>query len=457
MMPMGTTLSRWTMSYFGAALIFLLLAESLLTAGMWQPSLGVAEPRALIIVHSTTIGWLGLLMIGALLQFAPVITGLNLPAGNLGLACLVGIVLGLTLLLSGFGLIEAGSSLAGAAMSAAALTLAFSILSIAAVLFSVLWQGRRAHQASPLVLMGIASLAVTATLGAGFAVTMSGVVTVPAVVFYVTEAVPLHASFGLVGWMTFAAIGVSYKLLPMFLLSQDMKMSSFLRWSGMGIVGLLGAASVCLVFDPSAAQRLFLLAALVLVSPVTVYIAQLFIAYRRRRRKTLELNASGSLPAFVLLGVSVALFPLALVLDARQNVLIGISYLFVFGWLSGLGLAQLLKIVPFLTWIEAFGPLLGRRPTPRLGDLVSSARSAVWLAGFYAAVIGAASAIALGSDSLFRFAAAFQFVSTAALAIELARARALSGVAPETKASPFQHPAFFFAANHRGDANGSAS
>ncbi|MDV4183771.1 hypothetical protein R1521_35590 [Rhizobium brockwellii] len=146
MIPMGTSLSRWTMSYFAAALFFLLFAEGLLTAGGWSPSLDLAEPRSLIIVHSTTIGWLALLMIGALLQFGPVLTGLELPKGSLGLVVLCGMVVGLVLLLSGFGLTGAGSALAGPVMCAAGATLAVSFLSIAAALFSLLWRGRHAHE-----------------------------------------------------------------------------------------------------------------------------------------------------------------------------------------------------------------------------------------------------------------------------------------------------------------------
>jgi hypothetical protein len=457
MMPVGKTLSRWTMSYFGAALFFLVFAEGLLSAGSWAPSSNVAEPRALILVHSIAIGWLGLLMIGALLQFTPVLTGVKLPTERFNAPCLAGLIVGTGLLLFGFHLIEVGSSAAGLTMVAASLTLAVSLLSIGSTLFLSLWRGRKAHAASPFVLIAISCLAVTVVLGSLFAVTISGVVDASAVIEFVISAVPYHGSFGLVGWMTFAAIGVSYKLLPMFLLSEDMKRPRIVLGTGSLAMAGLALAAIATMFAPETARRIFLIASLLFQLTAAAYLAELFRTYRLRHRKVLELNTSGSLPAFAFLGVSVPMFALALAFRAEPKIVTAIGYLFVFGWLTGLGLAQLLKIVPFLTWIEAFGPLLGRRPTPRLGDLVSERRAAVWLSIFYVAVVLAAAAIAGGSDQAFRVAAVLQTFSTVAIAVELVLARALANVDPATKTAPFQQPALFVAAKYKGNANGPAS
>lgn len=446
MMPVGATLSRWTMSYFGAALFFLLLAEGMLSAGIWAPSSAIDEPHALIIVHCITIGWLGLLMIGALLQFTPVLTGLSLSTGRLDLPCLAGSVAGLGLLLFGFRLIDAGSGAAGPVMVAASWVLLVSLLSIGFVLLSGLWRGRAAHDAAPLVVIGMACLAVTLALGAVFAVTVSGLTETAGIIAFVANAVPFHASFGLAGWMTFAAIGVSYKLLPMFLLSDDMKRSPFIRGIGLLAAGTVAAATLSTAFAPVLGQRLFLFGSLLFQLPVAAYLADLFSIYRTRRRKILELNMAGSLPAFVLLALSVPMLAIALASDAAPQVFAAIGYLFVFGWLTGFGLSQLLKIVPFLTWIEAFGPLLGRRPTPRLAELINGRRAAAWLGIFYLAVIAAAVAIALGSDAAFHLAAIAQTFSTAALAIELVLARSLANVDPATKGAPFQPPALLSAA-----------
>lgn len=446
MMPVGTTLSRWTMSYFGAALSYLLLAECLLAAGVWTPSLGIAEPGALAIVHAVTLGWLLLLMIGSLLQFAPVLTGNDRPAGRFDLIVFVGMVAGPALLMLGFHLISLGSSAAGLVMIAASVTLSLSIAAVSMSLSALLWRGRRVHAASLIILVGIGCLLVTTAFGALFALTISGLIEAPAVVAYGVEAVAFHASFGLGGWMTFAAIGVSYKLLPMFLLSSDMCKAQLVRRSSTLAVLLLSTAAIGTPVAPDFARAVFLSAAVLFALIVAAYLFEICRTYRARRRPALELNTLGSLPAFAMLGLSVSLLAVSLFLHAETRIVSAIVYLFVFGWLTGFGLAQLLKIVPFLTWIEAFGPLLGRRPTPKLGELINGRRAGVWLGLFYFSIVGAAIALCLGSDTGFRMFAVVQTASTFALIGELVLARTLANVPPRIKSAPFHKPALFVAA-----------
>jgi hypothetical protein len=105
------------------------------------------------------------------------------------------------------------------------------------------------------------------------------------------------------------------------------------------------------------------------------------------------------------------------------------AFLAVFGWLSGLVLAKLYKIVAFLTWLETYGPVMGRAPTPRVQDLVSETRASKWFVIYYVAVWFGTLMLLAGQPSAFRAAAAMMTVGLVGIVREVIRARRLADVA----------------------------
>jgi len=95
-------LSRWTPAMFACALVNLGLGLLLAVLGLGWPAVPATAPVSLAMVHLLTIGWLTLLMFGALFQFVPVITGRKLPSQTLPLLTLIGIERGLALMVGGF-------------------------------------------------------------------------------------------------------------------------------------------------------------------------------------------------------------------------------------------------------------------------------------------------------------------------------------------------------------------
>ena len=86
------------MSYFAAALVALLAAESLMAAGWGFPNAPIGAPATLLLVHLVVLGWLSLLLCGALFQFVPVLIARPLHSATLPLPALVLLLGGLAAL-----------------------------------------------------------------------------------------------------------------------------------------------------------------------------------------------------------------------------------------------------------------------------------------------------------------------------------------------------------------------
>src|SRR3546814_19354735 len=71
----------------------------------------------------------------------------------------------------------------------------------------------------------VALLSVAATAGYGiiFSLVFDGSLSSGPFVTIAAAGVPLHAIAGLGGWLTFAAMGVSYRLLAMFMLAPELE------------------------------------------------------------------------------------------------------------------------------------------------------------------------------------------------------------------------------------------
>jgi hypothetical protein len=436
-MMWGTSLSRWTMAHFFVAVAMLLLAEALMAAGYAYPVLDLRAPLGLVAVHLIVLGWLSLLMLGALYQFVPVITGKPLWSQRLALASLAAIAGGVAAMAAGFlGLAGIGAAPAPWLPAGGALVIVGFALA-ATDLGATLWRGRPLPLPARFVAAGLCFLLVTGTLGLIFACALT-VAHAPAWTQTVlARGLPVHVAAGLGGWFTLTAMGVSYRLLSMFMLAPeaDGRTSNWaLRLSVAGVALIVAGG----LLDPDATAASIALPAGEAIAGVglALYAADMLRLYRTRRRRLLELNSKTAAAALGFLAVAAAGFAIAEA-TGRTAALIGpIGYLFVFGWLSGLGLGQLYKIVPFLTWLERFGPRMGKGPVPRVQDLVDERRAAPWFALYFLAVLGAALTIAVGLPVATRLAVALQLVASCLIASELWRARRADPAAVPATAPP---------------------
>lgn len=453
-MPMAS-LSRWTMSYFAAALALLLAAEALAVVGIGFPAAGLVEPATLVLVHLVAIGWLSLAMAGALLQFVPVLVSRPLAFPRLALPALFALITGLTLLCAGFatlaGWIEASLDLLP--LGAAFLLSGFSLLGL--MLGATLLSVRPIALFARFVLTGLACLAATALSGAAFTTALSGRGDWLGTVALLPDGLPFHALLGLGGWLGLIAIGVSYRLFVMFMMAPEpptRRVRPVLLLASLGLG--LAFAGLMAPFAGTEAGAIWIAAALAMLILASLFYGRDIRAlYRDRRRKALEINMRASIPAFGALGLGLALLPVAVIAHAGDGLIAALVFLTAFGWLGGLTLAQLVKIVSFVTWLETYAPRLGRGPAPRVGDLVAVPRTGWWFLLYYAGVALGTIMLAIETASGFRSAIALCLAGTAGLIAELIRIRRLSQIKAAERPPAHERPRLLAARAEEGRPN----
>jgi hypothetical protein len=402
----GSAISRWTMFHFAVALTLFLLAQLVMAAGGTFPATALSAPTTLAAVHLLTIGWLTVLMLGALHQFIPVITAQGEVAGGSALVSLIAIVLGL-------GGMEAGFlSLDGRLPSETLIALPLGgILVLIGVTIAAVSLSRTLLRARPLPFSArfVAAGLVFLVIAVGMGIVLGCAFSAPELVSWsgvFTDGLRLHLLAGIIGWFTLTAIGVSYRLLSMFTLAPEER-------------GPLGTAVFILSVGGLAATWFFDLASvlggpisdIVLIASgaatglgIALYLVDMARLYRARRRHKLELNTGMALPALVALALSILLAGYLAIGSISDTALGALGYLFIFGWLSGLALSRLYKIVPFLTWLERYGSVLGKQTVPRVQDLVDERRDRPWFILYFIAVAAGTLFIALGWPLFWRIA-----------------------------------------------------
>ncbi|TAL77943.1 MAG: hypothetical protein EPN75_12225 [Beijerinckiaceae bacterium] len=426
----GVTLSRWTMSYFAAALAALIAAECLMAAGYGYPAAAIGAPETLVLVHIVALGWLSLLMCGALFQFVPVMIAKPLYSNMLPLPTLACLLAGLAALLLGFlqlaGVVTQGAPLL--AIGAVLLGLGFSL-----VLWNLgrtLWAARPLPLPSHFVIVGLCSIGATAIFGIVFAFVLSGVTAYPHLVDVATMGLPIHIIAGLGGWLTFTAIGVSYRLLAMFMLAPELKGPTtrgafYAGASALALIIIGGATAICL---HGSLTVILSIGGLLGLAAMALYGTDILHLYRARKRRKIELNSRMAAVALGNFAATAALIIILLVFGALERNIAAVVFFVAFGWLSGLGLSKLYKIVAFLTWLECYGPVLGKTATPRVQDLVVEHRAIRWFVLYFLGVWSATAALLLAQPSAFRVAVAVMLVATAGIIVQLVRTRRLADV-----------------------------
>lgn len=337
------------------------------------------HPEVVALAHLWLPGFLLSICFGASYQLMPVVLGVSLRAANSLLWTHAALHFsGVLALVSGLSRGRYGwAGLGGTALSIG--TLFFFVTTLRTFLAS----NRRD---APAWSFPLAASWLLATVLAGVLLAINR--QQPFIPLSALDLLRAHAHLGLVGYFATLLQGVTFQLVPMFTMGDARRP----RWALSGLLAAqLGLA--LLATGLAGGWRLpTLLGALFVLAGLASTGMALHATLATRRRRRLDPGVQAFVLGMALLGSAGTFGCFLVIADLSPERLFAAAaaygLLIITGGLSLTVLGMLCKILPFLVWMKAYGPRVGRTPVPVATSLSSRTLERIWLGTHLAGLAG---------------------------------------------------------------------
>jgi cbb3-type cytochrome oxidase subunit 1 len=232
-------------------------------------------------------------------------------------------------------------------------------------------------------------------------------------------AMHAHAHLGALGVFIMLIIGISYKLVPMFTLSDIQSRRRAAASVALLNLGLLGSFVTILLRN-----RFKFAFTLMVVAGLVCYGIEMAAILRARKRRTLDWGLKYFLTAISLLAPLSVLalvlswpgLPLTALTGQLENVYGVVGLL---GVVSFAIIGMFYKIIPFLVWYGSYSRQIGLSKVPSLADLYSPALQAFGYWAYVAGLIATTIAVVLGNALAVRCGCALLALSLGTLALNV--------------------------------------
>ena len=397
--------------YLLAAIFFLILAGMIVYSR--QTFTGhYFQPRILAITHMAALGWGTLMIFGAYYQLVPVILETELYSTKLAWLSWTTFLPGVICLVQAFWVFAPGLHMQGGA-----LLMLISVTIFTIDIYITAAKTKRQTIQEDFILTACLFLCFTTLLGT-------------VLVFNFTMAflpqgqlhfLRIHAHLGLAGWFLLTIIGVSSKLVPMFLVS-SYKNDRPLRASYYLIV----TALILFMADSyffGLNIKTYLIAAIG-VTGIGCYLFYVYKSIRSRIKKHIDLPMKHSLVSFFLLGAGVVCIPFIVYYylhhnqaDSRFTLIYGI--ILIMGWITALILGQTFKTLPFIVWSKHYEHLAGKARIPMPSDLFKTGLLQLQMIAFIFFCIGFIAGCAFNSTVLIDLGCLALLIAAAAYVVNV--------------------------------------
>ncbi|PJA08431.1 MAG: hypothetical protein COX70_03680 [Flavobacteriales bacterium CG_4_10_14_0_2_um_filter_32_8] len=331
------------------------------------------NPILLSITHLLALGWITMVIFGALYQLIPVIMEVKLFSEKLAFSSFFLLGFGAILLAISFWFFSFGTLM----------FIAGSIIVIAVVLFvlNVLvtaYQSTKKSIERTFIVTAVIWLLFTVLAGLTLAINFTHTFLKPSHL----ELLKLHAHAGLAGWMIQLIIGVSSRLLPMFMVAHNLttiKLTFAYYLINLGLI--IGIVSLYLQVN-----YVVTISVILVVVGIFGYLSYLYEAYQKRVKKQLDIGMKQSALSFVVFVIPLAaIIILALNFEILQRITLPLSVAYgsaiFIGFFTSLIMGQTYKTLPFIIWLKVYRGKIGKVKMPLPKELYHEkiAIAQVWI------------------------------------------------------------------------------
>lgn len=331
------------------------------------------NPILLSITHLLALGWITMVIFGALYQLIPVIVEVKLYSEKLAVFSFVLLGLGTLLLAFSFWNLAFGILMftAGGLILVAVISFLINIL-------TTIYKSTKKSIERTFIVSAVIWLLFTVLAGLTLAINFNHPFLKPAHL----ELLKLHAHAGIVGWFLQLIIGVSSRLIPMFMVAHNLNTKKLnVAFYLINFALIIGIFS--LFFGIKWSVTISIILGLI---GVFSYLSFLVEAYQKRIKKQLDIGMKQSAFSFLLL-----LIPCLLILMLLPNfslftaftlpLIIAYGSILMVGFITSLIMGQTYKTLPFIVWLKVYRGKIGKLKLPLPKDLYNEkiAVAQLWL------------------------------------------------------------------------------
>ena len=356
--------------FFNTAPWMGVLAALVLLPGAGEAFNSQWSPGLLAATHLLTLGFMAMVMLGAMFQLVPVISGRMIPGGTV-VATGVHLLLSLGVLLLVAGFYWQAYWLFGWALPVLLAAFALFLLALGSLLLRHIGGGDSIYS----IRFAALSLAITIGLGAWRSANYAGLLQPLAL----ANIANIHLAWGLVGWVLLLVMGASYQVIPMFHVTPSYPTALARTLPAVVFLSLL---LLTLVEQPMVEA----LVVLALCSVAIVYAIYTIHLLNQRKRKIPDITArfwrlslTCLIASALLLAALYFAGQLLSSVELQQRVPVVIGILMIYGFACSVIMGMLQKIVPFLAYLHLQRRCIASfellKTLPHMGEIIPQSRS----------------------------------------------------------------------------------